>query len=456
MQHLKLRTLFASAGFLLLIACFLLFLQPVEHSPFLLTSNFLLALLLTVLYVRISGIYALQEILLLISILSCALLIGLVAHLVVASNHWLHGLVDYPILAPLPVLMIALLLPGRAGLLAVPLCAFLFSMHWMPDRFFWISFACSLTVAWACRQMSHRTEIFTACFKAWGVSLAVLYAFSLSDGHLWEASLLSDGLVTGAFLLGTALLSIGLLPLFESLFSILTDTALMEYMNPNHALLRQFAEEMPGTYQHSIALGHLSEAAAQTVGGNGLFCRAATLYHDIGKLNNPDFYTENQPAGVNMHQLMTPLESAQVIIAHVLDGVALAKKHGLPEAFIDIIREHHGTTLVYYFYHKQTQSGEPADEALFRYPGPKPHSKESAIIMICDSVEAASHSMEQFTAPAIAEMVDRIVAEKAQDGQFDECSLTFEELGRVKRSVVQSLLRAHHARVKYPCRITHL
>ncbi len=436
MQHLKLRTLLASAGFILLAACFLLFLQPADHSPFLLTSNFLLAVLLTALYIRISALHTLYEILLVASIISCALLAGLVAHRVVASNHWLHAMVHYPILAPLPVVMISLLLSSRAGLLAAPFCALLFSSQFVPDRFFLLSLVCSFTVAWACRRIGHRTEIFTACFKAWGVSLVALYAFSVNEGHFWSGFLISDGLVTGGFLLGTALLSIGLLPLFESLFSILTDAALMEYMNPNHPLLRQFSEEMPGTYQHSLALGHLSEAAAQSIGGNGLFCRAATLYHDIGKLNNPDFYTENQAAGVNMHQLLTPRESAQVIIAHVPDGAALARKHGLPEAFIDIIWEHHGTTLAYYFYHKEMERrGGSVDELEFRYPGPKPRTKESAIIMICDSVEAASHSMEQFTAPTIAEMVDRIVVEKAQDGQFDDCSLTFEELGRVKRSV---------------------
>ena len=154
---------------------------------------------------------------------------------------------------------------------------------------------------------------------------------------------------------------------------------LMEYMDPSSELLRTFAMEVPGTYQHSLVLGNLAEACSQAIGANGLFCRAATLYHDLGKMNNPQFYTENQQGAVNIHQLLTPTESAQVIISHVADGVMIARKYRLPDPFIDIIREHHGTTLVYYFYRKQLElkggGREEVDESQFRYPGPKPRSK---------------------------------------------------------------------------------
>jgi putative nucleotidyltransferase with HDIG domain len=182
----------------------------------------------------------------------------------------------------------------------------------------------------------------------------------------------------------------------------------------------------------------------------------ATLYHDVGKLLNPQFYTENQQGAVNIHQLLTPLESAQVIISHVTDGENLAKKYRLPRSFQDIILQHHGTTIVYYFYRKQIElkggNKEEVDADAFRYPGPKPRTKESAIIMICDTVEAASRSLEEFNEQTITALIDRLVREKGEEGQFEECQLTFEELGRVKRTLAKSLLLTQHVRIKYPKR----
>jgi len=230
----------------------------------------------------------------------------------------------------------------------------------------------------------------------------------------------------------------------------------MEYMDPNNELLRRLSLEAPGTYQHCLVVGNLAEAGARAIGANDLFCRAATLYHDIGKLFNPHYFTENQLGGFNIHQLLTPLESTHVIIAHVAEGEALAKKYRLPQGFIDIIREHHGTTLVYYFYCKQIEQMDgdtsKVNEKLFRYPGPKPHSKESAIIMIADTVEAASRSFDDVTEENLTQMVNKLVSEKAEEGQFDECQLTFEELGIVKKAVVKALLVTRHIRIKYPAR----
>jgi cyclic-di-AMP phosphodiesterase PgpH len=256
------------------------------------------------------------------------------------------------------------------------------------------------------------------------------------------------------FMLLTAVLVVGILPLLEASFSIMTDVTLMEYMDPNHDLLRRLTIEAPGTYQHSVVVGNLAEAAALAIQANGLFCRVATLYHDIGKMATSQYFTENQLGDVNIHQLLTPQESAQVIMAHVPEGVALAREAGLPEPIIDIIKEHHGTTLVYYFYRKQLDrmNGDESkvDEREFRYAGPKPRSKESGIIMIADSFEAASRSLEKVTEEALTELIDRIVREKIEDGQFDQCLLTFEELSIVKRMLVKTLLAAGHSRIKYP------
>jgi hypothetical protein len=200
----------------------------------------------------------------------------------------------------------------------------------------------------------------------------------------------------------------------------------------------------------------LAEAAAIAIGVNGLFCRVSTLYHDVGKIVTPQYFTENQQPGMNIHQLLTPLESAQVIIAHVTEGVSMARKAGLPDQFIDIIKEHHGTTLVYYFYKKQLEKlgGDRTqlDEKEFRYSGPKPRSKESAIIMIADTLEAASRSLEVADEETITELASRLIKEKADDGQFDECLLTFEELAIVKATLIKTLVAFAHSRLKYPRR----
>ena len=213
--------------------------------------------------------------------------------------------------------------------------------------------------------------------------------------------------------------------LLESIFKVMTEMSLMEFMDPNNELIRRLAMEIPGTYQHCLVLGNLAEAMAQSIRADGLLCRAATLYHDIGKLNNPHFFTENQPMGVNIHQLLTPQESAEVIISHVSDGEAIARKYRLPTAFIDVIREHHGTTLAFYFYCKELdiKGGDESrvNQAAFRYPGPKPRSKESAIIMIADAVEAASRALEELSEASITNLVNEVVKRRLDDGQFDDC-----------------------------------
>ena len=237
----------------------------------------------------------------------------------------------------------------------------------------------------------------------------------------------------------------------------MTDMTLMEYADPNSDLLRRLSLEAPGTYQHSLVVGNIAEAAARAIGANGLLCRVATLYHDVGKLFNPHYFTENQLGGFNIHQLLTPQESAQVLIAHVAEGEALGRKYHLPQIFIDVIREHHGTTLAYYFYCKQVEQMEgdltKVDEKIFRYPGPRPRSKESAIIMIADSIEAASRSLDEVNDIVVTDLVERLVAEKIEEGQFDECWLTFEELGIIKKTVIKILVVARHLRVKYPAKI---
>jgi hypothetical protein len=307
------------------------------------------------------------------------------------------------------------------------------------------------------KSLHKRTEIFVVCGKTWLAAVALILATYAYDHTKMGLTLLSDLGSAGLFMLITAVLVVGLLPIFESCFRILTDITLMEYMDPNHELLRRLMIEAPGTYQHALIMGNIAESAARAIGANGLFCRVATLYHDIGKMGVAQYFTENQQQGVSIHQLLTPVESAQVIISHVAEGVAQARKAGLPEQFIDIIRQHHGTSLVYYFYHEQLKKvgghKELVNEKEFRYLGPKPHTKEAVIIMITDSVEAASRACDEINETTLTKLVDQIVREKMEDGQLDDSQLTFEELGRVKRAIVKSLLSIGHFRVKYPARI---
>jgi len=425
------------------------------------------SLVLSLIFVSISALYfrisqptfirSLQQISLFVCIVLLTLLFAKLTEYALLKNASnVMEAVRYPIVAPFATILICILLSPRTALFAATFLSIILSVSLAVDhsRFLILNLVTSIVVIISSQGLRRRKEVFTVCMKSWLSALPVIYAFTLSEGHLASYSLLTDAGAAFAFLIATAILVVGLLPALEMIFGVLTDMTLMEYMDPSSELLRRFAMEVPGTYQHSLVLGNLAETCAQSIGANGLFCRAATLYHDIGKMNNPQFYTENQQGPVNIHQLLTPLESAQVIISHVTDGEAIARKYHLPQSFIDIIRQHHGTTLVYYFYRKQLElkggKAEEVDEKQFRYPGPKPRSKESVIIMICDTVEAASRSLEEISEKALNELVDRLVMEKAEDGQFDDCQLTFEELGRVKRTLVKTLLLSHHVRVKYP------
>jgi len=435
------------------------------YDPLTIVASFLLSLIfvtISALYFRISQptfIRSLQHVSLFVCIVVLTLIFAKLTELAVLKNvSNVMEAIRYPIVAPFATILICILLSPRTALFAATFLSIILSVSLAVDhsRFLVLNLVTSIVVIISTRGLRKRKDVFTVCLKSWGSAIPVLLAFSFGENHLWTGTLFFDIGASFVFLMVTAILVIGLLPALETLFGVLTDMTLMEYMDPNNELLRRLAIEVPGTYQHSLVLGTLAEQCAQAIGANGLFCRAATLYHDVGKMMNPQFYTENQQGALNIHQLLTPLESAQVIISHVPDGETLGRKYGLPLSFIDIIREHHGTTLVYYFYRKQLELKggrvEEVDEKAFRYPGPKPRSKESAIIMICDTVEAASRSLEEVNEASIRKLVERLMTEKAEEGQFDDCQLTFEEMSKVKNILIKSLLLAQHVRIKYPKR----
>lgn len=239
----------------------------------------------------------------------------------------------------------------------------------------------------------------------------------------------------------------------ERPFRVTTHLTLLELSDPSHPLLRRLAMEAPGTYSHSIIVGNLSDAAAEAISADGLFCRVASYYHDIGKVIRPQFFVENQ-LSENRHNEINPSLSSLIVTSHVKDGVELAEEYKLPPPIISIIKEHHGTCLIKYFYHRAvTSSGEDASTALeyqFRYEGPRPQTKESGIIMIADAVEATSRTLEKATPGRIRDMIERIVRDRLADGQFDECELTFKDLEKIISSMTRSLISLLHARIEYP------
>ncbi|TWU41640.1 phosphodiesterase [Novipirellula aureliae] len=265
-----------------------------------------------------------------------------------------------------------------------------------------------------------------------------------------------EALWAGFCILVSAASMTGLLPLVEKAFGVQTDLSLLELGDASHPLLRRLAQRAPGTYNHSINVASIAEAAADAIGANGLLVRVGAYFHDIGKMFKPDYFIENQSSGINQHDSLQPAMSTLVIIAHVKDGADLARSHHLPQSIIDFIMQHHGTTLVEYFYREAARrseedpNGDTVSDKDFRYPGPKPQTLEAAVMMLADTVESASRTLVDPTPSRIQGLVDAIAQKKMADGQFDECGLTFRQLDRIRASLVKSLTAIYHARVKYP------
>lgn len=248
----------------------------------------------------------------------------------------------------------------------------------------------------------------------------------------------------------SSVLTIGFMPFFETGFGILSTMKLIELSNPNHPLLRKILTETPGTYHHSVMVANLSESACEAIGADGLLARVGAYYHDIGKTKRPQYFIENQINIENPHNKLSPQLSKNVIISHVTDGVEILKRNKMPKEFIDIAEQHHGTTLLKYFYHKAKESNDTIYEEEFRYPGPKPQTKENAIISIADSVEAAVRSMPNPTPEKIEKLVRSIISDRLQDNQLDECDLTLKELDIIAKSFCESLKGIFHSRIEYP------
>ena len=309
------------------------------------------------------------------------------------------------------------------------------------------------------REVRSRTKlIYIGIIAGLATSMTTL-GVCLVMGESLDTTLLTRALWLGFYATVSGILMTGLLPFVEYLLSVQTDISLLELADVAQPLLQELVRRAPGTYNHSINVASLAESAAESIGANGLLVRVGAYFHDIGKMLKPQYFIENQSGG-NRHEDLLPAMSTLIIIAHVKDGADLARQHHLPQPIIDFILQHHGTTLVEFFYdraHKQSEAdpdlGE-VDEGSYRYPGPKPQTREAAVLMLADGVESASRSLQDPAPARIESLVDDIAMKRLLDGQFDECGLTLQELRVVQDSLVKSLAAVYHGRVKYPDQAT--
>ncbi|MEF3304640.1 HD family phosphohydrolase [Paenibacillus sp. GYB003] len=321
-------------------------------------------------------------------------------------------------------------------------------------RFGFLALVVCITSVFAVQRANQRSSILkSGIMVSLSGAVAILSLTFLDNIYARDELLLSFGFAVASGLL-TAVLVIGLMPFFEVSFGILSPLKLVELSNPNHPLLRKLLTETPGTYHHSVMVGNLSEAAAESVGANGLLCRVGSYYHDIGKTKRPSYFIENQMNMGNPHDHIDPDLSKSIIVAHARDGVEMLKEYNIPKPIRDIAEQHHGTTLLKFFYLKakklQAEGEEPVREEDFRYPGPKAQSKEAAIVGIADSVEAAVRSLRNPSIEQIDTMVRKIIKDRLDDGQLGECDLTLKELETIAKTLNETLLGIFHSRIEYP------
>jgi putative nucleotidyltransferase with HDIG domain len=304
------------------------------------------------------------------------------------------------------------------------------------------------------QQVRTRTRLVKVATAAGLAFLAMTVATGLLSQQTW-GSILADGGRNFAWAATAGFLLSGSLPLVERCFGILTEVSLLELADGSHPLLQELVRRAPGTYTHSMTVATLAEAAAEAIGADSLLARVGSYFHDVGKMLKPHYFIENQ-SGENRHESLEPALSTLIIIGHVKDGLALAQQYNLPRPVVDFIQQHHGTTLVEYFYReaiRQQENGEEGTaelETSFRYPGPKPQTKEIAAVMLADAAESASRALSEPTPASLAKLLHELVLKRLLDGQFEECGLTLTELHRLEESLCKSLIALYHARIRYP------
>ena len=319
-----------------------------------------------------------------------------------------------------------------------------------PHEFILLQVVAGMVAIYSLRELSQRSQLLRTALVVF-ISYALLY-FAFELIHEDDLTKLNTRMYIYFMINGILLLfAYPLLFLLEKIFGFTSDVTLVELSNINNSLLREISEVAPGTFQHSLQMANLAAAAANKIGGKSQLVRTGALYHDIGKMVNPAFFTENQ-SGVNPHKSLSYEQSAQVIISHITDGLKLAEKHNLPKVIKDFISTHHGRGLTKYFYisYKNEHPDEEVDQEKFRYPGPNPFTKEQAVLMMADSVEAASRSLPEYTEESISTLVDKIIDTQVSEGYFKECPITFKDIATVKALFKEKLKTMYHTRISYP------
>jgi putative nucleotidyltransferase with HDIG domain len=300
------------------------------------------------------------------------------------------------------------------------------------------------------RDVHKRSEIWKYSYNVF-IGYAILsIVFAVMHSYPTKA-LFYNLIISGLNSIMTGIIVIGLFPIYENLFDITTSFKLLEFSDLNSSLMRELMLKAPGTYQHSLMVANLAERAASEINANALLTKIGAYYHDIGKMKHPEYFVENQKdIDDSIHNKVSPKISSTMIISHIKYGIELAKSYGLPDVIINFIPEHHGTSLVKYFYHKALEHSEKVSKEEFMYPGPKPKSKETAIVMLADSIEAASRTLQKTTTQKIKELVTKIITSKINDGQLDECELTMKDIKKLSISFKDTLLGIYHQRIEYP------
>ncbi len=397
------------------------------------------------------------------------LLVGLVIAVpVVAGRFWLLSTnLKFMFPAAAAVMLLSVLLDFQVAVVCAGFLALYLGI--VAGNAFDVTFFAFLSGVAGAAVIWRAERTMTFLWAGFGVAVSVFVSavlFALVHGNLGisgSGTLFYSAVANGGLSASLTFLSFSVL---GRIFGITTHLQLLELAHPNQPLLYRLAREAPGTYHHSIMVSNLAESAVEHVGGDPLFTRVAVLYHDVGKVLRPSFFVENQANRANVHDALDPRTSARIIQEHVIDGVRLGKKAHLPQTIIDVIQQHHGTSLIKYFYTEALNNGEDVDESDFRYPGPKPQTKEAGVIMLADSVEAAVRAASQSgklfeeqtpadgktirRAAKLQQVVDGVIKSRLDDGQLDECDLTLKQVEQIRSAFVSILEGIYHPRVEYP------
>lgn len=370
-----------------------------------------------------------------------------ITYLMMAHHFYSVYLVPY---ALIPI-FVRIFMDSRTSFMAVVTSSLLsaLSLH-SPFEFVLWQIVTGATVIYSLRELTERSQLLRTVLAVVVVGLVISIGYDLSqglNGDAFDRSRIVYMIIGGILLL----FAYPLMYFVEKLFGFTSSVTLVELTNTNNPILRKMSKVAQGTFNHSMQVSNLAAEVADKIGAKAQLARTGALYHDIGKVLNPAFFTENQ-SGVNPHDTISEERSAQIIINHVTDGLRLAEKYHLPQVIKEFIRTHHGTGLVKYFYIQYCNKhvGEPVGEEAFRYPGPNPQTREQAVVMMCDSVEAASRSLKEYTEESITQLVNRIVDSQLAEGHFKECPITFRDIADAKRTLIDSLKTIYHTRISYP------